>query len=106
MTNITKHVLLESRKCLTRSWCLHNLGASISRSDAEQFRLEQGQEIGRLARLLHPDGILVDERRPGDAAKRTAVLLTNLKVDAIFEATFLAGGCTTTVDRGRQHVQG
>jgi len=98
MSQITKHIFLESRQCLTRGWYLHNHEPARSPSDADAFRMEQGQEIGRLARLLYPDGLLVEQRRPSDAAKRTVALLADPAIRVIFEATFLAGECTAKAD--------
>lgn len=98
MSQITKHIFLESRQCLTRGWFLRNHGPARSPSDADVFRMEQGQGIGQLACLLYPDGVLVEEQRVTEAAKRTTVLLADPMIRVIFEATFLVGGCSAKAD--------
>ena len=98
MLHVTKQTFLESRQCLTRGWYLHNHGPAKKPSDADTFRMEQGQGIGRLARLLYPSGVLVEEQRPSDAVNRTTNLLSDLAVHAIFEGTFLADGCVAKAD--------
>lgn len=98
MLGITKRVFLSSRECLRQGWYLNNAGPVEPASDADKFRMEQGQLIGQQARLLHPEGVLVDQRRPSDAARRTATLLADPDAQIVFEAAFLWDGCTTRAD--------
>lgn len=105
MRRLTKHIFLSSRECLRRGWYLHHRSSTEPVSEADRFRLEQGQLIGTQAQLRHPDGVLVDERIPSEAAARTSELLTDARVDALFEAAFMWSGCTTRADllvRGNQ----
>lgn len=51
--------------------------------------IEQGQEVGRLARQLFPGGVEVDGSRGLEAAIRhTQELVSNAEIPAIFEGTF------------------
>jgi hypothetical protein len=52
--------------------------------------MDVGQEIGRKAHLLFPGGVLIDEEpwRHAEAAARTAALMSDARVPAIFEAAF------------------
>jgi predicted RecB family nuclease len=60
--------------------------------------MEQGKEIGRLARSLYPDGIFVNELSSEAAAKRTRDLLKKPQIRVLFEATFLAGNYIARAD--------
>ncbi|MGA2121502.1 MAG: DUF2779 domain-containing protein [Methanoregula sp.] len=60
--------------------------------------MEQGKEIGSLARSLYPDGIFVNELSSRAAAERTQDLLKNPKTRVIFEATFPAGNYIAKAD--------
>src|SRR5262249_11823945 len=56
---------------------------------ADEAIIEQGREVGLLARQLFPGGIEVDSSNGLDAAIRTTrELVANSKVPAIFEGTF------------------
>lgn len=98
MYGITKRIFLASRDCLRQGWYVQNAASPEPTSDADKFRMEQGQLIGQQARLLNRGGVLVDQRRPSDAARRTTRLLADPEVPAIFEAAFQWDSCTTRAD--------
>ena len=98
MHGVTKRIFLASRGCLRQGWYLQHAESIEPATDADKFRMEQGQLIGQQARLLYPGGILVDQQRPSDAARRTARLLADPKVPTIFEAAFQWDGYTTRAD--------
>jgi len=98
MHGITKRIFLASRDCLRQGWYIQNAASTEPASDANKFRTEQGQLIGQQARLLCPGGILIQERRLGDATRRTAKLLVDSEVSAILEAAFRWNDCTTRAD--------
>ena len=52
--------------------------------------MDAGSEVGRKAHLLFPGGVLIDEEpwQHEQALSRTAVLMTDESVPAIFEAAF------------------
>ena len=98
MRRLTKHIFLSSRECQRRGWYLHHSSSTEPASEADRFRLEQGQLIGTQAQLRHPDGVLVDERIPSEAVARTSELLTDDRVESLFEAAFMWDDCTTRAD--------
>ena len=67
---------------------------------ALRFRFAQGQEVGRLAREAFPGGVAVEGEldRPDTALARTAALLRDPTVPAIFEATFRQEDVLVRVD--------
>ncbi len=78
--------------CPTLGW-LERSGQEIeSKEDlslAEEFRIEQGIEIGKRARNLYPDGILIAGPNLEISAEETAHLIKDGKTEVIFEGTFL-----------------
>ena len=61
--------------------------------------MEQGREVGLLARQLFPGGVEVDGSGGLDQAIRaTRELIANPEVPAIFEGTFENGGVLVRVD--------
>lgn len=69
-------------------------------SIAQIFSREQGHEVGRLARQAFPDGVAVDAApdRLDVALMRTAALVRDPAVPAIFEATFRHDDVLVRVD--------
>src|SRR5882724_1524226 len=67
---------------------------------ALRFRFAQGQEVGRLAREAFPGGVAVESGpdRLDAALARTAALLRDPTVPAIFEATFRHDDVLVRVD--------
>src|ERR1019366_2405023 len=68
--------------------------------DEQEARFEQGHEVGRLAQSAFPGGVLVDAG-PSEldaALARTAALVNDSSVPAIFEATFRHSGVLIRVD--------
>jgi predicted RecB family nuclease len=50
--------------------------------------IEQGREVGLLARQMFPDGVAVESRNPEEAIRATRELVANPDIPAIFEAAF------------------
>ena len=50
--------------------------------------IEQGREVGLLARQLFPDGVEVCERSLDQAIRTTRELIANPEIPAIFEGVF------------------
>ncbi len=109
--NISKNVFLNSLVCPSLGWLLRS-GEPIeqlsveAQSLADQFRIEQGVEIGRRARQLYPNGILLEEKAINRAAEKTTTLLANKGQAVIFEATFLIDGYVTRADILRRKKKG
>lgn len=85
---VDKATFLNAALCQTRGWFTRNLRHATPPTDADLLRMEEGTEIGRRARLLFPNGVLVPQQRTEAAAGQTAQLMADRKVAAIFEATF------------------
>ena len=64
----------------------------------EQFRMKQGLEIHRKARILFPNGVEPGGKGISDQAEQTAQLMTTPEVTTIFEATFIDGIYATKAD--------
>jgi hypothetical protein len=71
------------------AWYALRLGHEAP-TEAELFRMEQGQEIGILARQLYPGGIVLngDGRDPAEIARG---LERNVSINTLFEVTAQAG---------------
>jgi CRISPR/Cas system-associated exonuclease Cas4 (RecB family) len=91
LNRIKKKIFLETKTCPRRGWLLRNQTSPAALSLGEQFRIDQGIEIGEKAREAFPGGVLVEEQSTELAAKKTEKLLADPSVKIIFEATFLFG---------------
>jgi hypothetical protein len=87
--HLTKSRYTAGLQCLRRLWLIDHEPAPHE-EPAPGSPSDLGQEIGRKAHLLFPGGALVDEPpwRRAAAVARTAALMANEKVPAIFEAAF------------------
>lgn len=61
-------------------------------NEFEEHIIDQGREIGELARELFPDGVMVEEKDGAAAAARTESLIKDAGVSVIFEAAFVKDG--------------
>ena len=91
---ISKNLFLNAVVCPTLGWRLRSDDPQSEVSPgpltlAQQFRMEQGVEIGRRARKLFPDGELISSGNLADAAAETAKLVRTGGSLALFEATFV-----------------
>lgn len=94
---LVKSDFLAAQQCLTMSWLrLRTNPTKIS--EADQFRMKQGQEIGLLARTLYPDGNLISETDPKSAVEITQDLVADLSIGTLFEAAFTSGPFTARAD--------
>jgi len=92
MRRITKEIFLNTIFCPTLGWFFRS--GKIDEivpapTKGQQFRLEEGSEIGRRARDLFPAGVLVAEDSTLAAVDRTRELLKSPEVSTIFEAAFV-----------------
>ncbi len=98
-TYLTKSRYMAGLQCLRRLW----LQVREPPDDAPPTPgtpADIGVEIGSKARLLFPGGVLVDEapREHEQATTRTAALMRDPNVPAIFEAAFVHGDIRVRVD--------
>jgi predicted RecB family nuclease len=97
---ISKSKFCAGAQCLKRLYLLvHEPKLAEQPSAAVQAIMQQGHEVGMLARQLFPGGIEVRSDRGLDQAIRaTRELVTNHEIPAIFEGVFEHGGVLVKVD--------
>jgi hypothetical protein len=87
---ISKSKYCAGVQCLKRLYLLvHSPELAPERDAAADAIIQQGREVGMLARTLFPGGVEVDcSRGLADAIRTTRELVGNPEVRAIFEAVF------------------
>src|SRR5471030_2250607 len=96
MPPISKSTFLQFQICPKDTWLrLHKpeLVERFTLTEFEKHLLEQGNEVEVEARKLFPGAVLVSAT--GDQAVKETCRLMAGDTDAIFQATFLAGGFFT-----------
>src|SRR5580704_7893557 len=83
--SITKSDWLAAQGCTAQAWFALRAKRTVP-SEAGLFRMEQGREIGALARELFPGGIIVSNLGMETAAQVTAELLDVPSTGTLFEA--------------------
>lgn len=87
---ISKYDWLTAQACPAMAWHALRTAATAAPSEADRFRMEQGQEIGALARKLYPQGIFVTGKNGKSPAQVTQDLMADPATNTLFEATILA----------------
>jgi CRISPR/Cas system-associated exonuclease Cas4 (RecB family) len=99
---ITKSDWLTALGCPARAW--HALRvAPEAPTEADQFRMQQGQEIGALARKLYPDGVMIPATSGKTAAQTTQNVIADGAKQSFFEATASAAPFVAKADILRRH---
>ena len=97
---LSKSQFLKGRHCLKRIWLYnHRRDLMQERSAFQNAIMEQGTEVGKLARSLFSGGVLIDEdyQNVSGAVDHTqAAILTN--ASAIFEGAFVYDDILVRVD--------
>ncbi len=94
---VNKSIFLESLICRLKGWNLfHNYNNSPI-SLGNKLRMEEGKQIGELARKLYPQGILITENGQ-KAIQVTNKYLNNIACTCLFEAAFTCDKYTTRAD--------
>src|SRR4051794_39755796 len=96
---LTKSRYTAGLQCARRLWL--NVREPAEWEEAASGSVEDiGLEIGRMAHSLFPGGVLVEEKPWEHAAAvvRTAALMADRSVPAIFEAAFEHNGVRVRVD--------
>ncbi len=94
---ISKFDWLTAQACLAMAW--HALRTErTALSEADRFRMEQGQEIGALARKPYPGGILVASEGGLSTAEVTQALMGDAENETLFEATVRPGKFVAKAD--------
>jgi hypothetical protein len=97
---ISKSKFIAGVQCLKRLyWQVHEPELAAKPDASAEAIMEQGREVGLLARQLFPGGVEVDGSSGLEQAIRnTQELVANPHVPAIFEGTFEKGGVIVKVD--------
>ena len=97
---ISKSRFVAGCQCLKRLyWQVHEPELAGKPDAAAVAIMEQGREVGMLARQLFPGGVEVDGSGGLEQAiRKTRELIANPEVSAIFEAAFENGGVFVRVD--------
>lgn len=101
MNYISKQVFLEALDCPAAGWARRR---GLLDDEVDDFHARQGEEIGRLARSVFPDGRLVEAESLQRAAQETAKLIETADVGTLFdvrtlyEPTFLVEPYATKAD--------
>ena len=106
MNNISKDVFLKGYVCPALGWSIRNGEYREAMSAGDLFRLEQGLEIGKRARALYPDGVLVSDLNPVSAARITEGFIKGGGVPVIFEGAFLTDSYVARADILRRDENG
>lgn len=100
---LAKFDWLTAQACPAMAW--HALRAApVAPSEADRFRMEQGQEIGALARKFYPGGVMAFGGKP--PAEITRDLVADETKDTIFEAEVLAAPFVAKADILRREAGG
>ena len=91
---LSKSRFVAGCQCLKRLYLqVHEPGLAAEPKGSADAIIEQGREVGLLARKLFPGGIEVrGERGLDESLRATRELVANREVPAIFEGTFEHGG--------------
>lgn len=97
---ISKSKFVAGCQCVKRLyWQVREPELAAQPDAAEQAIMQQGHEVGMLARQLFPGGVEVrSDCGLDDAIRATRELMANREVPAIFEGTFEHGGVLVRVD--------
>jgi hypothetical protein len=97
--HLTKSRYMAGLQCLRRLWLLVHEPPPYE-EPAPGSPLDIGQDIGRKAHLLFPGGVEITEEpwEHAQAVARTAALMADSSVPAIFEAAFAYDGIRIRVD--------
>ncbi|MFC1901139.1 DUF2779 domain-containing protein, partial [Chloroflexota bacterium] len=110
MKNVTKQIFLNGLSCPTLGWLLRSGELAYTKDEdlslGVKFRIEQGLEIGKRARGLYRDGVLVSDLNPVSAARITEGLLKGGSTPVIFEGAFLTDNYAARADILRRKENG
>ena len=97
---ISKSKFVAGCQCVKRLyWQVHEPELAAEPDAADQAIMQQGHEVGMLARQLFPGGIKVrSDRGLDEAIRATRELVTNREIPAIYEGVFEHSGVLVRVD--------
>ncbi len=111
MKSVSKQIFLNALVCHTLGWLLRSGEIAKQTTEAEltlgeRFRIEQGIEIGRRARELYPDGLLIHDMDILSASKKTKSVMNDPSVSIILEGAFLIDRFVARADILRRKGKG
>ena len=96
---LSKSRFVSGCQCVNRLyWQVHEPQLAAQPDAAAEAIMQQGHEVGMLARRLFPGGVEVCERSLDQAIRATRELVSNHEIPAIFEGAFEDGGVLARVD--------
>jgi hypothetical protein len=98
---LSKTNFIKGLQCLKRLyWAVHEPERAAALDETTQALLDQGTEVGKVAQTAFPGGVAVESEYwdAGNALKRTAELMSDPKVPAIFEGAFCADNLIIRTD--------
>ena len=96
---ITKSKFIAGVQCLKRLYLtVHAPELAAQTDELDQAIIEQGREVGLLAKQMFPGGVVVDAINREQAIRATRELIENPEVPAIFEGAFEHRGVFVRVD--------
>lgn len=96
---ISKSKFCAGVQCLKRLYLqVHQPELAAAPDGATEAIMQQGHDVGMIARRLFPGGVEVCERSLDQAIRTTRELVANPEIPAIFEGAFEHGGVLVKVD--------
>jgi predicted RecB family nuclease len=96
---ITKSRFVAGAQCLKRLYFIVREPELAAQPDvSDRAIIQQGQQVGLVARQMFPGGVAVDSRDPEQAIRTTLELIENPEIPAIFEGAFEHRGVFVRVD--------
>lgn len=96
---LSKSKFIAGCQCLKRLYFqVHHPELAAQPDDSADAIIEQGREVGMLARQLFPGGVEVGTMRLDQAIRATRELMANPEVPTIFEGVFEGDGVLVRVD--------
>jgi predicted RecB family nuclease len=96
---LSKSKFMAGRQCLNRlHLSIHAPELAAQPDESDQAIIEQGREVGLLARQMFPGGVAVESKSREEAIRATQELVGNRDATAIFEGAFESQNVFVRVD--------
>jgi predicted RecB family nuclease len=96
---LSKSKFMAGRQCLKRlHMSIHAPELAAQPDESDQAIIEQGREVGLLARQMFPGGVAVESKSREEAIRATQELIANRDAPAIFEGAFESQNVFVRVD--------
>ena len=96
---LSKSKFIAGRQCLKRLYLhVHEPDLAAEPDPAADAIIEQGREVGLLARQMFPGGVAVQSKSREEAIRATQELIANREAPAIFEGAFESQNVLVRVD--------